>query len=82
MKRLANKPRWIAMRDNEQSEAAFGPVPVRRVLMPKFEFALEKYLEDRRKRSRSKEGMAGNASCEMALAGEGTAPSDRTLRTF
>jgi hypothetical protein len=42
--------------------AGFGPSPVRRVPMPKFEFALEKFLEDRRKRSKEEADASGEAT--------------------
>lgn len=38
------------MSNNTHYGSSFGPTPVRRIPLPKFEFALEKFLEDRRKR--------------------------------
>lgn len=55
------------MTNNTHFGSGFGPLPVRRVPMPKFEFALEKFLEERRKRPKDEESVSRRAPPGRAM---------------
>ena len=65
------------MSNNAHFGSRFGPSPIRRVPMPKFEFALEKFLKGRRKRPKED---GDTSRGPTSSAGEIT-PTDRSART-
>lgn len=68
------------MKNNVHLGGTFGPAPVRRVLLPKVEFALEKFLQDRRKRPRPKELI--DTSGEVVTPEGGKALTNRTSQSL